>query len=69
MHLHPTGSLVWSELPPCVVFHEATLTNRNYMRHVVAVKPRWVKSLLPKSFKVDVMKLTGRTGTLSHSCC
>lgn len=70
MHLHPTGSLVWGELPPCVVFHEATLTNRNYMRHVVGVRPRWVKPLLPTNYKFDVLRLTGRStkGMCRHWC-
>lgn len=60
MHLHPTGALVWGDLPTGVVYHESTLTNRNYMRHVSGVKSRWIKPYLPKSFKVDVMRLTAR---------
>ena len=60
MHLHPSGSLLWSELPACVVFHESVLTNRNYMRHVVGVKPKWIKKLMPKKDGVDILRLSGR---------
>ena len=60
MHLHPTSALIWGDSPSCVLFHEAIVTSKHFMRHVVGVKSKWVKELLPSTWRVDVLRLSGR---------
>ena len=30
--------------PKTIIYHENVTTNKNYMRHVSAVKPEWIKN-------------------------
>jgi len=50
-HLHPTSALYTSGITPdYVVYHEVTLTTKEYMQHVSAVEPQWLADLGPMFF-------------------
>ena len=41
VHIHPS-SVLFGTKPECVIYHELTVTTRNYLRTVSAVNPEWV---------------------------
>ena len=52
-HLHPTSSLYgMGYQPDYVVYHELTLTTKEYMRTVTAVDPQWLAELGPMFFSI-----------------
>ncbi|KPJ02156.1 hypothetical protein RR46_03431 [Papilio xuthus] len=58
-HLHPTSALFGLGSPPdYVVYHELTMTSREYMHCVTAVDARWLAQLGPMFFSV---KETGKS--------
>ncbi|XP_013134537.1 PREDICTED: pre-mRNA-splicing factor ATP-dependent RNA helicase PRP16 isoform X1 [Papilio polytes] len=58
-HLHPTSALFGLGSPPdYVVYHELTMTSREYMHCVTAVDARWLAHLGPMFFSV---KETGKS--------
>ena len=45
--IHPTSILFNPNngyQPKTIIYHENVTTNKNYMRHVSAVKPEWIKN-------------------------
>eukprot|EP01054_Gregarina_sp_Poly1_P008658 Gregarina_sp_Poly_1__8657@NODE_515_length_7812_cov_238_903163_g409_i0_p1_GENE_NODE_515_length_7812_cov_238_903163_g409_i0NODE_515_length_7812_cov_238_903163_g409_i0_p1_ORF_typecomplete_len654_score92_77HA2/PF04408_23/5_7e32Flavi_DEAD/PF07652_14/0_11Flavi_DEAD/PF07652_14/1_1e21OB_NTP_bind/PF07717_16/5_4e03OB_NTP_bind/PF07717_16/6_5e21DEAD/PF00270_29/1e12DEAD/PF00270_29/3_6e03Helicase_C/PF00271_31/1_2e09AAA_19/PF13245_6/2_3e08AAA_22/PF13401_6/4_7e08T2SSE/PF00437_20/0_00042ATPase/PF06745_13/0_0019A len=52
-HLHPTSSLFLSgTTPEYVVYHEVTVTTKEYMQQVTAIDPNWLQELAPQIYSI-----------------
>lgn len=58
--LHPSSSIANTTPPKCVVYHELVTTSKNFLRNVVAVEERWIKSCRKKVKRVNPHILSGR---------
>ena len=50
-YCHPSSSL-YNRQPEWLVYHEITLTTREYMREITAIDPKWLVEFAPAFFKV-----------------
>ena len=51
--LHPSSALyTLGYAPEYIVYHEITMTTREYMQYVTAVDPRWLAELGPMFFSI-----------------
>lgn len=60
LQVHPSSVLKADEdgmLPNYAIYHELISTTRPYMRNVCAVEMRWVRPVLAKLDKLNVIKL------------
>eukprot|EP01053_Blabericola_migrator_P013452 Blabericola_migrator_1__13451@NODE_969_length_5870_cov_76_745476_g671_i0_p1_GENE_NODE_969_length_5870_cov_76_745476_g671_i0NODE_969_length_5870_cov_76_745476_g671_i0_p1_ORF_typecomplete_len1023_score164_89HA2/PF04408_23/3e29Flavi_DEAD/PF07652_14/0_22Flavi_DEAD/PF07652_14/2_7e21OB_NTP_bind/PF07717_16/5_1e03OB_NTP_bind/PF07717_16/1_7e21DEAD/PF00270_29/1_4e12DEAD/PF00270_29/1e03Helicase_C/PF00271_31/3_5e09AAA_22/PF13401_6/5_5e09AAA_19/PF13245_6/6_6e09AAA_25/PF13481_6/0_0016T2SSE/PF00437_20/0_0022DU len=52
-HLHPTSALFQSGMTPeYVVYHEVTVTTKEYMQNVTAIDPNWLQELAPQIYTI-----------------
>jgi len=59
-YVHPNSSL-FNRQPEWVIYHEITLTTREYMREVTAIDPKWLVEFAPRFFKVaDATRMSKR---------
>ncbi|KAL5701569.1 RNA helicase [Ranunculus cassubicifolius] len=55
------GSALFQREPLWVVYHELTMTTKEYMREITAIDPKWLAELAPRYFKIsDPKKLSKR---------
>ena len=60
-HLHPSSALFGMGVQPdYIVYHELTMTSKEYMQCVTAVEPEWLAELAPMFFSI---KQQGETRT------
>jgi ATP-dependent RNA helicase DHX8/PRP22 len=60
LYMHPSSAL-FSEKPECVIYHTSTVTNKEYMREVISIKPNWLIEIAPRFFRpADQLKLSRR---------
>eukprot|EP01105_Mastigella_eilhardi_P014061 TRINITY_DN319_c0_g1_i1.p1 TRINITY_DN319_c0_g1~~TRINITY_DN319_c0_g1_i1.p1 ORF type:complete len:697 (-),score=165.37 TRINITY_DN319_c0_g1_i1:1149-3239(-) len=52
LYVHP-WSIVYSQPPDWVVFHELVLTTKPYMRDVTAIDPQWLYDIAPHYFRLS----------------
>eukprot|EP00040_Diaphanoeca_grandis_P003928 m.26396 g.26396 ORF g.26396 m.26396 type:complete len:1210 (-) comp15392_c0_seq1:744-4373(-) len=50
-YVHPNSSL-FNRQPEWIIYHEITLTTREYMREITAIEPKWLVEFAPRFFKV-----------------
>mmetsp|Transcript_34106 Transcript_34106/g.109438 ORF Transcript_34106/g.109438 Transcript_34106/m.109438 type:complete len:937 (+) Transcript_34106:202-3012(+) len=51
VQIHPSSSLIHNK-PEWLVYHELIMTTREYMHHVISVKPSWLLQLAPRFYKL-----------------
>jgi len=49
-YVHPNSSL-FNRQPEWIIYHEITLTTREYMREITAIEPKWLVEFAPRFFK------------------
>ena len=58
--VHPSSSL-FNRQPEWLIYHEITITTREYMREVTAIDPKWLVEFAPNFFRVaDPTRMTKR---------
>lgn len=50
VYIHPSSSL-FQRAPEWVLYHEITLTSREYMKSIMEIKPQWLVKEAPNFFK------------------
>lgn len=50
-YVHPSSAL-YNRQPEWIVYHEITMTTREYMREITAIDPKWLVEFAPNFFKV-----------------
>ena len=58
--IHPSSSL-YQKSPEWVIYHELTVTTKEYMREVLTIEPHWLPQLAPNLFqKADAGRVSKR---------
>ena len=60
VYIHPSSAL-FNRSPQWVIYHELVLTSKEYMHHVMEIKPEMLVDVSPNYFKVaDTTKISKR---------
>ncbi|OAY52006.1 probable pre-mRNA-splicing factor ATP-dependent RNA helicase DEAH5 [Manihot esculenta] len=60
VYIHPSSALFHRQ-PDWVIYHEAVMTTKEYMREITVIDPKWLVELAPRFFKAsDPMKMRKR---------